>query len=379
MASRKRVGLIFNFDESWTGGLYYLLNIVHALCKLPDEEKPVLVIFFKDDVRQKLQATQYPYLEFLPLQKPATLAERIYRKFRRLLNKQYRYYPQYPATIVDFVFPCVSASYIYSGSLMHVRKVFWIADFQHKHLPHFFSKEEILGRDKNFQDMTAAPVKLVVSSNDAKADLCKFYPEHKTEVAVMQFATTLPTYKHLDIASLRAKYNLVGPYFFSPNQFWAHKNHIVILQAVVHLKEKGYIYQVAFTGNEHDYRNPGYADSLKQYVRDNKIEQQVKFLGFIDRSEQLQLMNHSLAVIQPSLFEGWSTVVEDAKAMDQVLIVSDLNVHKEQCVDKAFYFNPKDAVQLASIMEAIILKRPAPSSFVYTDQVVMYAHQILNL
>jgi hypothetical protein len=53
-------------------------------------------------------------------------------------------------------------------------------------------------------------------------------------------------------------------------------------------------------------------------------------------------MNHALAIIQPSLFEGWSTVVEDVKAMNQHIIVSDLNVHRDQLGVQAFYFNPNN-------------------------------------
>ncbi len=46
-----------------------------------------------------------------------------------------------------------------------------------------------------------------------------------------------------------------------------------------------------------------------------------RFLGFIDRGEQLQLMKNSIAIVQPSLFEGWSTVVEDTKAMQSCNII----------------------------------------------------------
>ncbi|HEY9005603.1 glycosyltransferase family 4 protein [Ohtaekwangia sp.] len=379
MAARKRIGLIFSFDSSWTGGLYYLLNIIRALKHLPDPEKPVIVIFYKKEISPEIQATAYPALEFLPLQKPASLLERVYIKVRRLVDKNYRYTPQYEPGIVDFVFPCVSPAYVDSGSLTRVRKIFWIADFQHKYLQHFFSEEEINIRDKNFDGIASLPLKLVLSSEDARSDFNKFYPAHRSEVVVMPFATTLPAFEHLSISALRSKYSLEAPYFMSPNQFWAHKNHIVILKAIARLKHKGYIYKVAFTGNEKDYRNPGYAESLKEYARQNGIEEQVRFLGFIDRSEQLQLMKHSLAIIQPSLFEGWSTVIEDAKAMDQVIVASHLNVHKEQCGNQAHYFDPANEAALAEIMESVILQRPQPPSFQYSDRIVAYANQILNL
>jgi glycosyltransferase involved in cell wall biosynthesis len=68
----------------------------------------------------------------------------------------------------------------------------------------------------------------------------------------------------------------------------------------------------------------------------------------------LTLMKNAQAVIQPSLFEGWSTVVEDAKALYQTLIVSDIAVHQEQLEQKAYYFPPNDYVTLAHKMTEVM-------------------------
>jgi hypothetical protein len=63
-------------------------------------------------------------------------------------------------------------------------------------------------------------------------------------------------------------------------------------------------------------------------------------------------MKHAQAIIQPSLFEGWSTVVEDAKAMNQTIILSDLRVHKEQTDDyePKLFFNPNNENDLVEKM-----------------------------
>lgn len=79
----------------------------------------------------------------------------------------------------------------------------------------------------------------------------------------------------------------------------------------------------------------------------------VRFLGFIDRKEQLKLMSEAWAVIQPSLFEGWSTVVEDAKAMNQFVILSDLKVHREHMKDNVLFFDPSKTEELANHLQTI--------------------------
>jgi hypothetical protein len=61
-------------------------------------------------------------------------------------------------------------------------------------------------------------------------------------------------------------------------------------------------------------------------------------------------MKHSLAIVQPSLFEGWSTVIEDAKSLGVGVIASSLEVNKEQLMDKGVFFSPHDDKKLANIL-----------------------------
>ena len=93
---------------------------------------------------------------------------------------------------------------------------------------------------------------------------------------------------------------------------------------------------------------------MKRKVAEYKLENEVLFLGFIDRIDQLLLMKNAQAIIQPSFFEGWSTVVEDAKALNQTLIVSNIEVHKEQLEDKGYFFSPNDYNELANKMIWVI-------------------------
>jgi glycosyltransferase involved in cell wall biosynthesis len=80
------------------------------------------------------------------------------------------------------------------------------------------------------------------------------------------------------------------------------------------------------------------------------LDDVVKFLGFLDREEQLQIMNHARAIVQPSFFEGWSTVIEDAMAMNKCVIASNLQVNQEQLGDRGYFFSPLDFQELAEIL-----------------------------
>jgi hypothetical protein len=62
-------------------------------------------------------------------------------------------------------------------------------------------------------------------------------------------------------------------------------------------------------------------------------------------------MRRSLALIQPSLFEGWSTVVEDARLLGKKIILSDISVHVEQNPPLSTFFTPSSHIELATIIE----------------------------
>ncbi len=62
-------------------------------------------------------------------------------------------------------------------------------------------------------------------------------------------------------------------------------------------------------------------------------------------------MRASAATINPSLFEGWSTTVEEAKAIGAPMILSNLAVHREQAGERAIYFDPHDPADLADRIE----------------------------
>jgi glycosyltransferase involved in cell wall biosynthesis len=60
------------------------------------------------------------------------------------------------------------------------------------------------------------------------------------------------------------------------------------------------------------------------------------------------LLRSSIALINPSRIEGWSTTVEEAKSFGVPMILSDINVHREQTDGMARYFGTDDAEALAN-------------------------------
>ena len=372
--SRKKIGLIFSYDEHWIGGTYYIINLVNALNQLEDYQKPQLIIFSnKKDFAILNDETEYRYLEFCllddnPRNKLFRVINAISKKLfaRKLVVKKYN-------KKIDVIFPYRNIDYL--NKIPSEKRIYWIPDFQEKHFPDFYSQEHLVNEKKRNTDIVMNSKKLVLSSYAALDDLKTYYPHYKTTPFVVHFAVTIPPISA--DPEVLTKFSLPSSFYFAPNQFWQHKNHFIVIKAVKLLKDSGTTVTVAFSGKEHDYRSPGYADSLKQLVIDLGLSEQIKFLGFLDRKDQVSLMKLAKAIIQPSLFEGWSTVIEEAMALNKLVIAADLDVNKEQLQENGYFFQRNNENDLAEIINQVN-NAETVITYNYTEKKLAFARDFMQ-
>lgn len=334
---KKKILIPYSYNQNWIGGTYYIENLLKSLEMSKSFKSKFDLYIFTDSKSFKRLAVKIN----LPMKKVSwSFLYKVKNKILKLINlnlvnKKY-----------DLVFP-------YNLSRMQrmsENRICWIPDFQEKYYPEFFSESEANGRDSVYKMMIESEKNIVFSSKNALEDYEKFYPQNNMNKFVLNFATfhdftVLPSKEEV-----LKKYCLEKRFFICSNQFWIHKNHKVAIMALKKCVEINPNIRLIFTGKEHDYRAPDYTDEVKKLQKKIGLEGYSKFLGFIDRKDQLALMRDSVAVVQPSLFEGWSTVVEDAKALSKKIICSNIDVHKEQLGDKGVYFESRDSDQLAKLM-----------------------------
>lgn len=235
----------------------------------------------------------------------------------------------------------------------------WFPDFQHRLLPHLFSRSAYWRRDLGFRVQIASRRHIMLSSESALGDLRRFYPGLTNGVSVVRFATAPPA--HLlatDPADVVAQYGLPRRYFYLPNQFWRHKNHQLVVDALDLLKRDGFDVVVAASGSTYDAREPEYFASVMRAAEARGVARNFRHLGMIPLGHVYALLRTSIALINPSRCEGWSTTVEEAKSFGVPMLLSDLDVHREQTGGGARYFGIDDARALADHMREIAATGP---------------------
>ena len=343
---RLKLGIIFNFSSSWMGGIIYIINVVKALNFLDDKDKPEIYLFYKPELARFLDEFEYPYINLVEWDFPSLIQGNIKSWLLRKNLFIEGILKKYP---LDTVYPLQDYPVRIKTS---TKLVSWSADFQHKHYPEFFSKKQILGRNRRVKNALRNADHLVLSSHDAHKDLKKFFKVRKgLNIYVYHFVSIIDDLENVNINDLRSKYNLPEKYFLVSNQFHKHKNHKVLLLALAKLKELGISKHIAITGKFPDASDSPYMAEIHSIINDNSLEDSISLLGIISRNDQLALMKHSQAVLQPSLFEGWSTVIEDARSLQVPVVASNLNVNIEQLGEDGLYFDPHNPDELTSILK----------------------------
>jgi len=161
----------------------------------------------------------------------------------------------------------------------------------------------------------------MLSSESALRDCKAFYPKVAGRASVFRFAS-LPSTELLsaDPGEMTKQYNLPERFFFLPNQFWRHKNHQVVLDALAILTSRGKDVVIAASGSKDDPREPDYFDSVMRQIAERNLSRNFRYLGMIPLSHVYALLRVSAALINPSHFEGWSTTVEEAKSFGVPMI-----------------------------------------------------------
>ena len=340
-----RVAFTLINGTEWAGGYNYLLNLVRVLRQYAhDRVEPVL--FTGYDVEEKSLEPFSHILNDAVIQDPVfDTAHNAKRTLLRLLLGTERTIESvFKKHNIDIVFEPA----IYYGWRFPFPTLAWIADFQHRLLPDMFSRTAYWKRDLGLRAQMLTGRTIMLSSENAKQDMERFYGRAGKNAFVVPFAVDAPSYTS-DIDSVSSRYSLPEIFFYLPNQFWKHKNHQVVIEALKILRDQGKSVVVAASGNSKDPRHPEYFESLQSKIRSYEIEQNFRYLGVIPYKDLIGLMRASIAVINPSLIEGWSTTVEEAKSLGVPLILSDIPVHREQN-QEAMFFDPRSARSLAETM-----------------------------
>lgn len=368
-----KIAFLLEIDKRWMGGVNYYLNLLWLIKnRLPNFKTYVFISPLLDqNIKEQLQSlcNHLFCVDFLKPKTPSWLLYKICNKFFLKNFIAENVLRQHQINVVSHT----------QSLFKHIPSIAWIPDFQHIHLPHMFPTQEIASRNKSFLKLIDKTQATIVSSCDAYKDCLDFAPNYSSKIFVFHFISQIN--KKINLDHFFLKQNKIKPnFFFVPNQLWKHKNHILLIEAAKILADKKIDFQIVCSGNMDDYRHVDYKQDIFNLVEKYHLKDKVIFLGLIPYDYVVMLMQSSCAIINPSLFEGWSSTVEECKNLGKPMILSDINVHLEQ-YPEAFFFQKDSATSLANTI--IKISKTKSNFFVYNydlniEQAKNEYHSIIN-
>lgn len=336
----KRIGFSLPlFGSNWIGGLNYFRNLFAALQEAaPGRYRPVVLVGHQ---RVADAVTAFPGSEIVgtPLLTNGHPRWLIRKLSERALGADpflEQVLRQHGAELLSHSMPL--------GRTGALPSLAWVPDFQHMRLPHLFPAKERRARDANYQQAGRWSDRVILSSQASANDFGAFLPGHAYKSVLLRF--TVPPIDGTRImgrAELAAIYTLPPKFLYLPNQYWVHKNHALVIEAVSLLTRRHPDLCVISTGSTVEPRDPHHAEKLFARVKELQLEQNFRYLGVVPYPHLQALMLHAHGLVNPSRFEGWSTTVEEAKAIGQRLALSRIDTHLEQAEGDHRFFDVDSA------------------------------------
>lgn len=258
---------------------------------------------------------------------------------------------------VDWVFQLSQSPFAFST---HRPFVMPIHDLQHRLQPEFpevGSAGEIAYREYLYRHACRFATLILVDSEQGKADVLRFYGGliDEDRIRVLPFHPPLRSTSLPDDAELQrvaAAYGLPPRFFFYPAQFWRHKNHHLIVQALRQIRDRsGEAIPVVLCGAYSDAVRAATFIEVMALAEELGVRGQIHYLGWISDGDVPALYRLSAGLVMPTFFGPTNIPALEAWQYGRPVITSDIPGLREQTGDAGLLVDPRSPDQLADAMQ----------------------------
>lgn len=341
------IGVIFNADLKVGGGFYQQLSTIIQLNNL--KKYNFIVFTFNKNNKEILERYNI---------KAILIKENFFKKFYRfILRKDWmwlivkkfklksffeRILDKYNIDLVYFLYPSDL-----SLDLVSHNYIITVWDFCHRDFPEFpevsfyrrFEYREII-YNKSLKKAFA----VIVDSEISKNNLVRRYNIDEDRVYVLPFLPSINAYSKKEV-DIRSKYKINNEYIYYPAQFWPHKNHVYIIDALSILNKKNIIIDAVFSGSD-----KGNLDYVLEYAKKKGVSHLVKYIGFVPDEDIYSLYKNALALVMPTYFGPTNIPPLEAFYIGVPVIYSDLPGLRNQVGDAALLCDLNNPSSLAELL-----------------------------
>ena len=267
----------------------------------------------------------------------------VYPFFRFLSSKNHieRFLTKNRIELVYFTSQSTLAKY-----LEVTNYIYTLFDLCHRDQPEFPEVSDyrvFQKRERAFIRDLPRAISVLVDSDIGKDNVISHYGLKADRVHVYPFKPSI-SIKDPKKINIKEKYSLNCDYIFYPAQFWPHKNHIYILEALKHLRDTtGVTIGAIFAGGD-----KGNLQHIRQSALEMKISDSVVFAGYVENDEIPSLYSQAFALVMPTYFGPTNLPPLEAFSLGVPVLYSDLPGLREQVADAAMLLDLTSPQSLSS-------------------------------
>lgn len=230
-----------------------------------------------------------------------------------------------------------------------------IHDLQHKSYPNFFDASEIRNRDYIFNEacIKASIISAVSNYSERIAKLHGNLNASQIRTTYWRMSERVmyrPQMSAKNLICLETQKLTKKRYLIYPANFWAHKNHEMLITAFGIAISQGLPDDIKLvcTGAPSSRR-----DVVMNLVLGLGLDDRIIFPGYVSNEELSIFMSNSMGMIFPSLYEGFGLPVVEAMANGIPVACSNATSLPEITNGAAILFNPKIPTQIADAIKEL--------------------------
>lgn len=206
---------------------------------------------------------------------------------------------------------------------------------------------EFESREMNYWAVLPRAVAVLVDSAQGMRNVVSRYGVDENRVHIMPFQPSLITRGESNQQTARYnvhhRYSLDVQYVFYPAQFWAHKNHVYLLEGLDALnKIYGIRIGAIFSGED-----KGNLEYVKEFASRLGLNSVVKFIGFVPNEDMPEIYTQSLALVMPTYFGPTNLPPLEAFTLKVPVLYPNKDGLREQIGDAGLLFDLQDPESLA--------------------------------
>lgn len=209
--------------------------------------------------------------------------------------------------------------------------------------------EDFIARKNYYKNILPKALMIITETETGKKELIKHLPISEERIAVMPIfpgevinenITQNKQKIILKDAQLEPK-----KFFLYPAQFWAHKNHTLLIDAFEQVIQKHSQLNLVFTGSD-----KGNLEYIKSYIHQKKLDDHIKILGFVSNEQLFAYYKNAIALVMPTFLGPSNMPPLEAAFLGCPVLLSDMKGHRELLGDYGKYFDPHDVNALSQKM-----------------------------